>query len=97
MAPLSKSTVLSNPVLVPVGALLFAVTCTVGVCRWAFGNVADTAALRVQVQAIDARVSKAEARLDKSDERWDQIKDDLSQIKQRLGIVESKTPAAGTK
>jgi outer membrane murein-binding lipoprotein Lpp len=81
---------LTAQTLVPIGAVITAVVMTVGVMRVYSADTAQTATLKVQVDALEQRVARNEARLDKSDERWDAIKEDLAKIKERLGIVEAR-------
>lgn len=81
---------LTAQTLVPIGAVVAAVLMTVGVMRVYSADTAQTATLKVQVDALEQRVARNEARLDKSDERWDAIKEDLAKIKERLGIVEAR-------
>ncbi len=63
---------------------------TVGVMRVYWADTAETAKLKVQVDALEQRVARNESRLDESDARWDAIKEDLAKIKERLGIVEAR-------
>ena len=63
---------------------------TVGVMRVYWAATAETAKLKVQVDALEQRVARNESRLDESDARWDAIKEDLAKIKERLGIVEAR-------
>ena len=81
---------LTAQTLVPIGAVITAVVMTVGVMRVYSADTAQTATLKVQVDALEQRVARNEARLDKSDERWGAIKEDLAKIKERLGIVEAR-------
>lgn len=85
---------LTAQTLVPIGAIIAAVLMTVAVMRTYFADTAQTAMLKVQVEALEQRVARNESRLeqnlDKSDERWDAIKEDLAKIKERLGIVEAR-------
>ncbi len=81
---------LTAQTLVPIGAVIAAISMTVAVMRVYSADTAQTATLRVQVEALEGRVNRAESRLDKGDERWDSIKEDLAKIKERLGIVEAR-------